>query len=510
MKPFSSRKPSEKACWCGNVQLEDFSSEYFRCAQCETLVTRSFPSNDLSQITDEETDLYGANYADRHLHDDYGLPDFTARARQDLSGRCLHWLRSLLHYKLPPAELLELGSFHGAFVGLAKLAGYRARGLDLSPELSRQAASMFDVEILVGPLEKQDLPVASLDVIALFDVMEHLQDPRRTLEKCRSVLRPDGILSIQTPCYPEGRTFRQMQEEKDQFLSLFIPEHLYLFSRSALKRILGETGFSQCIFEPPVFPQYDMAAFASAKPLLRVDAGVIETALRSTPGARFTGALLDLHSATAKLSDENLGLNRAVVQHKQDNDVRTTQVAQLTAMVREKEERIAKIDGELVELNRMCRDQISRNDDALIAAGASIEALSRQVQERDFRLIELDEKAQRQTADLTETIRSLEADSGARLQQVHTLTEMLKSCQEDNLSLRRQVAELTDRINIIEPDSMARFHQIETLTALLKATQQDSAARLSQIHTLTAKITAQEREASTKIHRQQPSADSTP
>jgi SAM-dependent methyltransferase len=558
MKPIPSKKPPKKACWCGNDRLEDFSSQYVRCAQCETLVIRNFPLNDLSQITNEETDLYGANYADRHLHDDYGLPDFATRSREDLTGRCLHWLRSLLHYKLPPADLLELGSFHGGFVGLAKLAGYRARGLDLSPELARQAASMFDVEVLVGPLERQDLPLASLDIIALFDVMEHLQDPRGTLEKCRSVLRADGVISIQTPCYPEGRTFRQMQKEKDQFLSLFVPEHLYLFSKSALKRILSETGFAHCLFEPPVFPQYDMAAFASSKPLVRIDSGVVEMALKLTPGARYTGALLELHSITAKLGDENLALNLALLQHKQDNDDRTTQVAQLTAMVREKEERIAKVDEQLLELNRVCSDQLILKEEALAASAASIAKLSLQVRERDTRLIELDEKTQRQNTELTNAIkslernldaraqqvaqltemvqdrdsrlveleersqrqnaelatmiRSLEGDSGVRLQQVHALTELLKSCQEDNQSLRRQITELTDRINVIEPESMSRFQQIETLTSLLKATEQDSAARLSQIQTLTAMINhARESGASTAIQRpQQPTAGSVP
>lgn len=283
------------SCWCGNRDLVEFSPEYSRCPECETLVVKTFPSVDLEQVQDEGADLYGANYAEHHLQEDYGLPDFANRIRHDLPERCLHWLKSILRYKLPPATLLELGSFHGGFVGMAKLAGYRSQGLDLSPDLSRQAAARFDVEILTGPLEAQSIPAESLDVIALFDVLEHLQNPRRMLERCRKLLRQDGILVLQTPRYREGRTWAQMQAAKDPFLIHFKPvEHLYLFSQTAVTRLLQETGLPHISFEPPIFGHYDMFPFAAALPLRSVTTVDRDSALAATAGGRFATALLDL------------------------------------------------------------------------------------------------------------------------------------------------------------------------------------------------------------------------
>ena len=44
-----------------------------------------------------------------HQKDDLGYPDIHTRARNDLTERNLHWLKALLKYRLPPAQVIELG-----------------------------------------------------------------------------------------------------------------------------------------------------------------------------------------------------------------------------------------------------------------------------------------------------------------------------------------------------------------------------------------------------------------
>src|SRR5277367_4367635 len=99
-------------CWCGNASLAEFSLEYARCQLCETLVLRRMPTAAELAVHDDERDFYGRHYFDR-MAGEYGLPPLAERARSDLSERCLHWLRALLKYKLPPARVLEIGSAHG-------------------------------------------------------------------------------------------------------------------------------------------------------------------------------------------------------------------------------------------------------------------------------------------------------------------------------------------------------------------------------------------------------------
>lgn len=63
------------------------------------------------------------------------------------------------------------------------------------------ARRRFNVPMLFGPVEGQQIAPGSLDLIALMDVLEHLPDPAGTMLHCLSLLRPDGVLMIQTPRY---------------------------------------------------------------------------------------------------------------------------------------------------------------------------------------------------------------------------------------------------------------------------------------------------------------------
>ena len=51
-----------------------------------------------------------------------------------------------------PAGVLELGSSHGAFVGLMTCAGYQASGLELSPWVVEFSQEAFAVPVLLGPV----------------------------------------------------------------------------------------------------------------------------------------------------------------------------------------------------------------------------------------------------------------------------------------------------------------------------------------------------------------------
>ncbi len=251
------------SCWCGNPELERFSSEYLHCPACETLVLANPPTANALLVTDDDAALYGRNYFER-MAERHGLPTLEDRARFDLHERCLYWLRSLLRYRQPPARILELGSAHGAFVALMRWAGFDATGLDLSPELVERARRRFDVPILEGPIESHDLPEGSMDAVVLMDVLEHLAQPEETLRRCFRLLKPDGLFFLQTPQYREGKSLAQMQEEGDPFLRMLLPDqHLYLFSQSSVRLLLQRLGAEHVVFEPAIFSAYDMSLVVS-------------------------------------------------------------------------------------------------------------------------------------------------------------------------------------------------------------------------------------------------------
>lgn len=285
-------------CWCGATDLSSFSAEYAACTACGTLVTRSGLSAAEIEVRDDDSAFYGKDYWLGHQVRDLGITDILTRVRADLPERCMHWLRTMIRYKPAPARVLEVGCAHGGFVALLRWAGYEATGLELSPWVVEFARHNLAVPILLGPIENQALPEQSLDAIVLNDVVEHLADPLATLGHCARLLKNDGILVVQMPCYPEGATFAELQARNDRFLDhirgKMARQHLHLFSQRSARRLFERLGFTFLDFVPAMFDHYDMYLVTSRQPLARPDREEWARTLMATPSGRLSLAWLDL------------------------------------------------------------------------------------------------------------------------------------------------------------------------------------------------------------------------
>jgi 2-polyprenyl-3-methyl-5-hydroxy-6-metoxy-1,4-benzoquinol methylase len=272
-----------RSCWCGSDSLQKFAPDYSLCTVCHTLVSQVGLKHEETLVQDDEVDFYGKRYWLEHQPQDFGYPDFYERVRRDLSERCVHWLKALLHYRQPPATVLEIGAGHGAYTALLRWAGFEATALDLSPWVAEFARKRFDIPYLVGPIEEQSLEHGSFDVIVANDLVEHLPEPEATLRECVALLKPGGMFVIQTPEFPFGRAYAEFVAAGDLFLEHMrkSSEHLYLFSRESLEQLLETVGVGMVSFENPVYP-YDMLCVASPTQLTRA---VDDPSERATVGA---------------------------------------------------------------------------------------------------------------------------------------------------------------------------------------------------------------------------------
>jgi SAM-dependent methyltransferase len=274
-------------------------------------VSRTPPRPGISSVQDDARDYYGKDYWFSHQEVDFAQPGILPRVRTDLPERCVHWLRTLLKYKQPPGRVLELGSAHGGFVALSRWAGFDAAGLELSPWVVAFARETFDVPMYEGPLEQQPIEPASLDAIALMDVLEHLPDPVGTMQRAVGLLKPDGLLVIQTPRYVPGSTYQALQQRQDPFLAqLKTQEHLFLFSGASVEQLLSRAGAPYVRFEQAVFAQYDMWLVAGGGPLPAASDETVFGALSRTPGGRLVGALLDAADQRDEAQRQGAGLLR--------------------------------------------------------------------------------------------------------------------------------------------------------------------------------------------------------
>lgn len=285
-----------RPCWCGNHELESFSEHYLHCRDCDTLVSQYHHDVDVSRVRSDQNDLYGQDYWFGHMENDLGFANIYERAKSDLTERAPHWLKTLLRHRTPPGAVLELGSAHGGFVALLRWAGFDATGLELSPAIAEIAESLFQVPMLKGPIEDQNLAPGSLDVIALMDVMEHLPSPVETMGACLRLLKPGGFLLIQTPKFPDDATLESLVSSGDRFVEqLKEREHLYLFGARSIVRFFAALGAAHVSFEPAYFSHYDMFVTVSREPLAVIPEPDQQAALIKTPAGRLVAALLDLY-----------------------------------------------------------------------------------------------------------------------------------------------------------------------------------------------------------------------
>jgi 2-polyprenyl-3-methyl-5-hydroxy-6-metoxy-1,4-benzoquinol methylase len=301
--------------------LLPFGQGYHRCQKCETLIADRNGSTFDPRVKDESIDIYGENYWFDHQTADLNCPDIISRSRSDLAERCVHWLKSLLKFKLPPARVLEIGCAHGGFVAMLRQAGFDASGLELSPSIVRLAMKTFGVPVVTGPIEDQSIEPHSLDAIVMMDVLEHLPDPVATLRRCMELLEPDGILLVQTPDYPEGTSLRQLQHQKHKFPQMLDKnEHLFLFSKSAVRELFRRLDTNYIEFIPAIFDFYDMSFVASTSPPHPYNLTEQSAALCGTVSGRFIQALMDLDDRRVNLLTKYWELRRATP----DNPSRTS------------------------------------------------------------------------------------------------------------------------------------------------------------------------------------------
>lgn len=430
--------PNSRSCWCGNADLVAFSPAYLRCPKCETLVVRDGPSNVQLQVNDDETDFYGKQYWLGHQKQDLGFADIEERARSDLAERNLHWLQRLLKYRLPGADLLELGCAHGSFLALAKEAGYRVTGVEMSPWVVGFGQSTFGVPIRPGPIESLDIAAGSLDVIALMDVLEHLPDPLQTMRRCLSLLRPDGILLVQTPRFKPELSYDALVASGDRFLEMLIPdEHIYLFSQESAINLFQRLGASHVRFEPALFPWYDMFFAVSRTQPATYPRERAETSLLATPGGRLVLALLDL---------------------------RHRELVALQQLIHSEADRAARA-GQIDTLQQWLKE--SETDRAARAA---------------------------QITTLTTLLQASESDRSARVDQIDTLTSLVKHAKVLHVDMEARISSLMAQLHKSELDRAARLSQIEHFGRLLLESDADRAARLTQIEELSGKLQESERD----------------
>lgn len=138
-------------------------------------------------------------------------------------------------------KLLDVGAAAGYFVEQARLYGWDAEGVEPSEWAATHARESLGQPVTHSTLEAAQIPGSSFDAITLWEVIEHVPDPRALLYEAARVVRPGGVIVLSTP--DAGSTVARLLGKRWPGWSK-IPEHLFFFDRINLVRLVQECGFT--------------------------------------------------------------------------------------------------------------------------------------------------------------------------------------------------------------------------------------------------------------------------
>lgn len=194
------------------------STRTYEIVQCESC-THAF-----SIVTHKDI---GNNYED--------VIDNEYLKRQDERILTARNVMRVLSSAMPRGTLLDVGCATGDFLQVAQ-EEYSVEGLELS-EWSAQIAR--DRGFIVNTCRLYDLPPEpKYDIVTLFGVIEHFENPRLEIGCISKIIRPNGIVCLWTGDI--NGWVAKLLGKKWWYIQ---GQHIQYFSKSSLNRLFSDFGF---------------------------------------------------------------------------------------------------------------------------------------------------------------------------------------------------------------------------------------------------------------------------
>ena len=145
--------------------------------------------------------------------------------------------------RLPKAtNLLDVGSYYGVFLNVARGYGYQVTGVEPSKAASEFARKSFDVNVHSGTLEDMKDNGERYQIVTSWDVMEHFFSPMQEIKRINERMMTGGIFTFCTLNWDNW--YARLMGERWPWL---MDMHLYYFDDKIIDEMLRRNGFKMTL-----------------------------------------------------------------------------------------------------------------------------------------------------------------------------------------------------------------------------------------------------------------------
>ncbi len=219
---------------CDSVKIKEFleknNCDLYECAGCGLVFVYPIPKN-LDEIYDKEYFFKQKENGGNA----FGYTDYE-KDKEPMKDIFINYLEQL--EKLARGRnIFDVGAATGYFLDLARARGWNTAGVELSPYAAEigqnKGHEIFQSRLLDLNIEDK------FDIVTMWDVLEHLDEPEKYLSMVNAILKKGGLLVINT--IDKKSWWARFWGKK--WHAIVPPEHLFYYSRKNLDILLKKSGF---------------------------------------------------------------------------------------------------------------------------------------------------------------------------------------------------------------------------------------------------------------------------
>lgn len=191
--------------------------QYYFCPKCITLFIHPFPSN-------KDLSIYYKKFTNSAPQQEKSI-----RLR---SKSIINKLRKLHPTGL---DLIDIGCGYGFFLDEARKKNLSVLGIEPATKSYQYAKNSLKLNVRNINLELLFRNhIKKYDFVIFSHVIEHVKNPEKTISQLSQLLKPKGIIYIETP----NVNSHLFYAEKENYTFLLPPEHLWLFSLKSFSKLI--------------------------------------------------------------------------------------------------------------------------------------------------------------------------------------------------------------------------------------------------------------------------------